>query len=77
MSTVSQARLSEVARYERAYHFPDYRLGDRRREHITHHLARISRGSLLDVSTGRGEVIRLARDLGHGPVQGTEAVNYL
>jgi len=77
VSTVSQARQSEIARYERAYHFPDYRLGDRRREHITRHLSRIPTGSLLDVSTGRGEVLRLARDIGHAPVQGTEAVSYL
>lgn len=77
MSTVSQARLSEVARYARAYHHPDYRLGDRRREHITKHLDRIPKGSLLDVSTGRGEVLGVARDLGHDPVKGTEAVEYL
>ena len=71
------ARLSEVARYEAAYRNPAYKLGDRRRGHITEHLARIPKGSLLDVSTGRGEVIGIARDLGHGPVLGTEAVSYL
>lgn len=70
-------RLHEVARYEQAYRNPGYGLGRMRREHIQAHLTRIPRGSLLDVSTGRGEVLRIARDLGHGPVQGTEAVPYL
>lgn len=70
-------RLREVARYERAYMNPAYRLGERRRRHIQEHLTRIPKGSLLDVSTGRGEVLDLARALGHGPVRGTEAVAYL
>lgn len=71
------ARQVEIARYELAYRNPAYRLGDRRRSHIAHHLARIPRGSLLDVSTGRGEVLGMAEALDHGPVQGTEAVKYL
>jgi SAM-dependent methyltransferase len=71
------SRLDEVARYERAYQNPAYRLGDRRRDHITRHLSRIPKGSLLDVSTGRGEVLEIAEHLGHFPVQGTEAVPYL
>lgn len=71
------ARASEVRKYERAYRNPKYKLGDRRRAHIQSHLERIDRGNLLDVSTGRGEVLTLAESLGHGPVQGTEAVEYL
>lgn len=71
------ARLAEIAHYERAYMAPNYRLGDRRRAHIDAHLHRIPRGSLLDVSTGRGEVLEMARQIGHGPVQGTEAVDSL
>lgn len=74
---ISTARQAEIARYEFAYRNPAYRLGDRRRAHIAHHLARAPRGSLLDVSTGRGEVLAMAGALGHGPVQGTEAVEYL
>jgi ubiquinone/menaquinone biosynthesis C-methylase UbiE len=70
-------RQAEIAKYQRAYTFPDYRLGDRRRAHITEHLNRIPKGSLLDVSTGRGEVLDLAESLGHAPVVGTEAVPYL
>lgn len=69
-------RQAEIAKYQRAYTFPDYRLGDRRRAHITEHLNRIPRGSLLDVSTGRGEVLDIAESLGH-TVVGTEAVESL
>lgn len=74
---MTAARTLEVQKYEQAYRHDDYRLGDRRRVHITEHLKRLPKGSLLDVSTGRGEVLQIARDLGHGPVQGTEAVKYL
>ena len=76
MDTIA-LRQQEVARYERAYQNPAYRLGDRRRQHIVAHLKRIPKGSLLDVSTGRGEVLHLARDMGFTPVMGTEAVSYL
>lgn len=70
-------RASEVAKYERAYQDQNYALGDKRRAHIHRHLERIERGSLLDVSTGRGEVLHMAESLGHSPVHGTEAVAYL
>ena len=77
MSTAAR-RQSEVARYEQVYHDPSYALGRRRRDHIHQHLKRVQpKGSLLDVSTGRGEVLRMARDLGFAPVAGTEAVGYL
>lgn len=75
--TPDTARQLEVSRYETAYRNPAYRLGDRRRAHIADHLARTPRGSLLDVSTGRGEVLGMAETLGHSPVQGTEAVGFL
>lgn len=74
---MTAARTLEVKKYEEAYRHPDYRLGDRRRTHITDHLRRIPKGSLLDVSTGRGETLQIASDLGHGVVQGAEAVEYL
>lgn len=76
-AVLDAARRAEVQRYVKAYENPAYRLGDRRRQHIAKHLARIPKGSLLDVSTGRGEVLHMARDLGHDPVIGTEAVPYL
>ena len=71
------ARLAEVRKYEQAYQYPDYRPGDRRRAHIPAHLAPIPKRSPLDVPTGRRGVWHIARDLGHGPVRGTEAVEYL
>ena len=71
------ARQAEVDRYAAAYRDPAYALGKRRRAHITQHLNRIEPGSLLDVSTGRGEVLEIARHAGHRPVLGTEAVKSL
>ena len=60
------------------YYDPSYGLGKRRRDHIHYHLKRVHpKGSLLDVSTGRGEVLHMACALGFTPVRGTEAVRYL
>ena len=75
--SVEAARHAEVSRYQQAYLNPAYKLGDRRRQHIIEHLRKLPQGSFLDVSTGRGEVLTLARQLGHMPVMGTEAVDYL
>lgn len=74
---IAQRRQSEVGRYETVYRDPSYALGAKRREHILSHLNRLPRGSLLDVSTGRGEVLDHAVEMGFGPVRGTEAVDYL
>lgn len=70
-------RQDEIKKYERAYQNADYRLGDKRRAHIVERLDATPRGSLLDVSTGRGEVLDLAAAMGFAPVHGTEAVEYL
>ena len=70
-------RADEIAKYERAYQNDDYRLGEKRRAHIVERLNATPRGSLLDVSTGRGEVLELAAAMGFVPVHGTEAVEYL
>lgn len=70
-------RALEVGRYARLYARPGYGLGERRRQHILQHLERLPRGSLLDVSTGRGEVVGIAQDMGFFPVHGTEAVSSL
>lgn len=75
--SIAAQREAEVGRYTALYRDSSYGLGARRREHIFSHLRRLPRGSLLDVSTGRGEVIGIALDLGFSPVQGTEAVPYL
>ena len=74
---IAQQRAAEVSRYETVYRDPAYGLGARRREHIVFHLNNMPRGSLLDVSTGRGEVLSIAEDMGFAPVMGTEAVPYL
>lgn len=74
---LEQAREAEVQKYQKAYQHDRYALGVQRRKHITSHLQRIATGSLLDVSTGRGEVIQIATDFGFSPVKGTEAVDYL
>lgn len=71
------SRAAEIEKYERAYQNSDYRLGDKRRAHIAERLGATPRGSLLDVSTGRGEVLGIATALGFEPVRGTEAVGYL
>lgn len=70
-------RDDEIRKYERAYQNDDYRLGEKRRAHIVERLEATPRGSFLDVSTGRGEVLGIARALGFSPVCGTEAVEYL
>ena len=76
--SIAARRQSEAARYEQVYHDPSYGLGKRRRDHIHYHLKRVHpKGSLLDVSTGRGEVLHMACVLGFTPVKGTEAVEYL
>ena len=56
-------RADEIAKYERAYQNVDYRLGNKRRAHILERLGATPRGSFLDVSTGRGEVLEVAQDL--------------
>lgn len=73
-AALDETRHAEVARYVYAYENPSYKLGNRRRTHIEKHLRRVPKGSLLDVSTGRGEVLHMAREAGHDPVKGTEAV---
>jgi hypothetical protein len=71
------ARSAEIKKYERAYQLGRYRLGQVRRDHIVAGLKDVRLGSLLDVSTGRGEVLEIAEQMGFGPVLGTEAVAYL
>jgi SAM-dependent methyltransferase len=69
-----RTRESEIARYVECYKDPRYKMGNRRKDHVQWSLKRIGGGSLLDVSTGRGETMELARRMGFFPVHGTEAV---
>ena len=70
------ARRAEHAKYERAYALnPHYRMKDARRRDAAHDLAALpSRGSYLDVSCGRGDMLIEAENLGFNPVKGTEIV---
>jgi ubiquinone/menaquinone biosynthesis C-methylase UbiE len=72
-----QARQSEIDKYVKCYRNPKYKMGAKRNAHAVWALDRLPRGSLLDVSTGRGEMMREARKMGFAPVMGTEAVPYL
>lgn len=77
--SVTRTRESEAARYTELYEDgPEhYGMPPFRAETIKGVLAGVPRGSMLDVSTGRGETLTIARNLGHGPVYGTEAQDCL
>lgn len=70
------ARAAEHVKYQRAYALnPNYRMKDARKQDAVRDLADIPcRGAYLDVSCGRGEMLREAMKLGFDPVRGTEIV---
>ena len=70
------AREAEVAKYVDAYRSGDYRMGVTRRADVVRVIARLPKGTLLDVGTGRGETLTVAKAYGHVP-HGTEVVPYL
>jgi SAM-dependent methyltransferase len=73
--TVAAKRLSEHAKYKRAYQKQGYKMGDRRRPVAVSDLATLPvRESYLDVACGRGEMLREAETLGYTKVKGTEIV---
>lgn len=69
-------RAAEIAKYARCYGgLATYRMGDRRMADALRELEALPcRGSYLDVSCGRGEMLGHATRLGFDPVQGTEVV---
>lgn len=67
------SRQAEIAKYPVAYVHSSYRMGQARHAAAARDLAGLQ-GSLLDVGCGRGEVLRLAMDMGMSPVNGTEVV---
>ena len=75
------ARLKEKAKYESAYQMPNYSMGRARQldaiTDLTNAMPEGNRVSYLDVSTGRGEMLGHARNLGYTNVQGTEMVDDL
>lgn len=70
------AREAEVQKYVTAYRNSEYRMGKTRRADVERVLKALPRGSLLDVGTGRGETLTIAKSFGH-TVKGTEVVPYL
>ncbi len=70
-------RETEIAKYPAAYRNSDYRMGKTRFADVIRVLSTLDKGSLLDVGTGRGETLTLAKDYGHAPRRGTEVVPYL
>jgi ubiquinone/menaquinone biosynthesis C-methylase UbiE len=73
-----EARAAEVQKYIRCYRNQGYRMGQGRKSDAIRALAAIPcRGSYLDVSTGRGEMIDIAERMHFQPCMGTEAVEAL
>ena len=70
------AREAEAQKYAVAYKHSDYRMGKTRKVDVHRILAGLSKGSLLDVGTGRGETLTIAKGYGHD-VLGTEVVPFL
>lgn len=76
---LTERQRAEIARYEGQYRNPDYAMGPVRRCAIAQLLSERQdlRRSLLDVATGRGEVLGIACRLGYGTFRGTEVVEEL
>jgi ubiquinone/menaquinone biosynthesis C-methylase UbiE len=73
---LDEARAAEHAKYHRAYALnPKYRMKAERMADAVNDLRALPcRGSYLDVSCGRGEMLARAKELGFGQVAGTEIV---
>ena len=73
---LTEARKAEHRKYKRAYaQQPNYKMGSKRMNDAVNDLRAIpARGSYLDVSCGRGEMLDHARKLGFKIVTGTEIV---
>lgn len=68
-------RQVELSKYRRAYRESGYRMQGQRLQDAIADLRQLpARGSYLDVSTGRGEMLVHARALGFDPTFGTECV---
>lgn len=84
--SIHNERLQEVRKYRNSYTDPSYKMGSARLSIAAELLIEIplvykngtrQRGSLLDVGTGRGELMTIARAAGFNPVAGTEVVGEL
>jgi len=70
-------RDKELAKYVEAYKHDDYGMTQERRDGLDELIGELSGESYLDVSTGRGEVLELAKKHGFSDVRGTETVDAL
>lgn len=70
------AREAEVQKYVAAYRHGEYRMGKTRMSDVHRVIGGLFPGTLLDVGTGRGETLTIAKKYGH-QVHGTEVVPYL
>ena len=69
------AQLAEIDKYKGAYESPRYRMSEARSRSIKQTLQEVPwRGSYLDVSCGRGEMLGFAHKIGFSRVAGTEVV---
>ena len=72
---ISEVRAAEHEKYGRCYEKAHYRMGARRMDDAIRDLGDLpARGSYLDVSCGRGEMLKHAYRLGFGKATGTEIV---
>ena len=75
---MASSRDNELGKYEFAYSHSKYRMGRKRRADAQRDLESLpTRGSYLDVSCGRGEMLAFAESIGYNTVQGTEIVDAL
>jgi SAM-dependent methyltransferase len=78
MDTVLRKRVAEHGKYVRAYRHDNYRMKKERKADAVNDLSVLPvRGSYLDVSCGRGEMLDAAAQLGFEVVRGTELVSSL
>lgn len=74
---LNKARAEEYGKYQRAYRQSSYRMGNNRRNAAEKVIKDLPfRGSLLDVGCGRGEMVRIANELGFKST-GVDVVDYL
>lgn len=74
---MTEARAAEIAKYSVQYKAAGYRLGKSREREIQRVFKLLSpRGTVLDVGTGRGETLKIAKSHGF-TARGTEVVPYL
>lgn len=67
-------RERELAKYVEAYKHDDYGMTQERADGLREIVSQLSGQSYLDVSTGRGELLEIAKDCGFAIVRGTETV---